>query len=142
MEKHEEVDTRRSSERALTINSSQDGTKEVAPHTEDVLTSDSTPPATPPAATKADEADWEYVTGLKLHVVIVTVTLACFIMLLDTSIVATVCAALICYIMSLVLLIEMSGYSSNHEPVPFPSRYRLVWKQLFAGQVSILCLFS
>jgi len=44
-----------------------------------------------PTHTNASEDGWEYVTGMKLYLVIGMVTLACFIMLLDTSIVATVC---------------------------------------------------
>lgn len=43
-----------------------------------------------PAQTNASEDGWHYVTGMKLYLVIGMVTLACFIMLLDTSIVATV----------------------------------------------------
>ena len=43
-----------------------------------------------PTATKAPEDGWEYITGVKLFLVIGMVTLACFIMLLDTSIVSTV----------------------------------------------------
>ncbi|TVY51983.1 Efflux pump mlcE [Lachnellula cervina] len=42
-----------------------------------------------PAQTNASEDGWHYVTGMKLYLVIGMVTLACFIMLLDTSIVAT-----------------------------------------------------
>jgi hypothetical protein len=38
---------------------------------------------------QADE-EWEYVTGFKLITILGTVTLACFIMMLDTSIVVTV----------------------------------------------------
>lgn len=40
------------------------------------------------ADTNLDE--WEYVTGIKLVAVVVAVTAACFVMLLDTSIIATV----------------------------------------------------
>jgi hypothetical protein len=43
--------------------------------------------------TVAEQQEWEYITGPKLFLVIGTVTLACFIMLLDTSIVATVSRA-------------------------------------------------
>ena len=101
MEKNEDVETRRSSEHSSSINSHQDGTTEVAPKTENVLTLGITPPPT-----KTEEGDWEYVTGFKLHVVIVTVTLACFTMLLDTSIVSTVRTALAFGIMPAPLLIE------------------------------------
>ena len=36
------------------------------------------------------EPEWEYITGLKLALVIAAVTLACFLMLLDNSIITTV----------------------------------------------------
>jgi hypothetical protein len=42
-------------------------------------------------ATIPNPEEWEYVTGFKLLVAIAAVTAAIFIMLLDTSIVATVC---------------------------------------------------
>lgn len=44
----------------------------------------------PPPPKPDDEDGWEYITGVKLFLVIGLVTLACFIMLLDTSIVSTV----------------------------------------------------
>jgi len=50
-------------------------------------TEDSSGPNLTP--TKSED-EWEYITGVKLYLVIGMVTLACFIMLLDTSIVATV----------------------------------------------------
>lgn len=42
----------------------------------------------PGTATGGD--DWEYVTGYKLWIILSAVTLACFTMLLDTSIIVTV----------------------------------------------------
>jgi hypothetical protein len=39
----------------------------------------------------AVEDDYEYITGIKLFLVMAGVTLACFLMLLDTSIITTVC---------------------------------------------------
>jgi hypothetical protein len=38
----------------------------------------------------AEEEEWEYVTGLKLAIIIGAITLSAFIMLLDMSIVVTV----------------------------------------------------
>ena len=40
--------------------------------------------------TATDGDDWEYVTGYKLWMILSAVTLACFTMLLDTSIIVTV----------------------------------------------------
>ena len=42
------------------------------------------------SGTGEKEKEWEYVTGLKLMLVITAVTLACFLMLLDNSIISTV----------------------------------------------------
>lgn len=39
----------------------------------------------------AVEDDYEYITGIKLFLVMAGMTLACFLMLLDTSIITTVC---------------------------------------------------
>lgn len=39
---------------------------------------------------EAPEEEWEYISGFKLFCVIGMITLTCFLMLLDTSIVATV----------------------------------------------------
>lgn len=39
---------------------------------------------------ESKEEEWEYITGFKLFAVTFVITLACFILLLDTSIVATV----------------------------------------------------
>jgi hypothetical protein len=44
----------------------------------------------PVAKVGTNESDYEYITGLKLALVIIAVTIACFLMLLDNSIVATV----------------------------------------------------
>ncbi len=42
-------------------------------------------------AAGAPEDDHEYITGIKLFLVMAGVTLVCFLMLLDTSIITTVC---------------------------------------------------
>jgi len=63
---------------------SQDGAAEVRDHGKDTSLEES---ATTPA-----EEDWEYVTGIRLAVVLAACTLFGFLMLLDTSIVATVSA--------------------------------------------------
>lgn len=58
--------------------------------------------ATVPAPLNKDESEeWEYVTGFKLHVVVGAVTLAAFVLLLDTAIIATVCLMLSCWRFSL-----------------------------------------
>ncbi len=49
-----------------------------------------TKPDVPQSGTATDGDDWEYVTGYKLWMILSAVTLACFTMLLDTSIVVTV----------------------------------------------------
>lgn len=87
MEKHEIPEKEHSigSDTIEPPNEPQNATKEDGSST----TADVSNPE--PTAQKNDEVDdWEYVTGVKLFLAIGTVTLACFIMLLDTSIVATV----------------------------------------------------
>jgi hypothetical protein len=67
-------------------NEPQDKPEHTAKEDHGSTTEDSSEPNL--TATKSEE-EWEYITGVKLFLVIGTVTLACFIMLLDTSIVAT-----------------------------------------------------
>ena len=61
------------------------------------------------------EEEWEYVTGYKLFAVIGVVTLACFIMLLDTSIIATVGSDLA---WDPNHLLKPTGHPQNHERLP------------------------
>jgi hypothetical protein len=42
----------------------------------------------------AVEIEYEYITGIKLILVMVAITLGCFLVLLDTSIITTVCRSL------------------------------------------------
>ena len=44
-----------------------------------------------PAPSGPQEEEWEYISGMRLVAVMAAITLTCFLMLLDTSIVATVC---------------------------------------------------
>jgi hypothetical protein len=53
----------------------------------ETTTNQTPPPDTPPTE---KEKEWEYITGLKLILVLIAVTLACFLMLLDSSILSTV----------------------------------------------------
>jgi hypothetical protein len=71
------------------------------------------PPRESLSRTRTDASDWEYVTGIKLAVVIIAVTGACFLMLLDTSIVATV-SLLQCHICK-IFLMSLAGNSTDHE---------------------------
>ena len=45
--------------------------------------------------TASKEPEWEYITGLKLILVLIAITLACFLMLLDNSIIATASEAIL-----------------------------------------------
>lgn len=40
--------------------------------------------------TKAEELEYEYITGIKLWLVVASITVVCFLMMLDMSIVVTV----------------------------------------------------
>lgn len=65
----------------------QQNVETLPPRDEETNPNNETPPDT--AATNK-EPDWEYITGLKLILVLIAITLACFLMLLDNSIIATV----------------------------------------------------
>jgi hypothetical protein len=62
----------------------------------------------------AAEDDHEYIQGIKLFLVITGVTLACFLMLLDASIITTVCP---CPVMIKCLLFtdHLQGHPSNYQ---------------------------
>ncbi len=51
---------------------------------------DSVSSGPPPSGTLNQVDDWEYVTGFKFLMVMIVIVLACFTMLLDTSIIVTV----------------------------------------------------
>lgn len=63
-------------------------------------------------AAEPTETEYEYVTGVKLWLATAAVTLVCFLMMLDMSIIVTVSLHNHCY--ALDLLIKMTGYPSNH----------------------------
>ena len=69
---------------------------------------------------EADTVEFEYVTGFKLAIVIVSVTMVAFILMLDSSIIATVSqhSAVNIPATCLVLIVKL-GYSSHHQWVPF-----------------------
>ena len=66
----------------------------------------------------------EYITGFKLGMVVVGVTLVCFLVLLDISIIVTVsCPTSRLAFQTLILL----GHSRDHHRFSFFGRFRLVW---------------
>jgi hypothetical protein len=87
MEKSEAASPRHSEEHS-SVQRLQDETEKIPEATSQQLSLES--PDKTASATPEEEEEWEYVTGIKLAVVIIAVTAACFIMLLDTSIVVTV----------------------------------------------------
>lgn len=87
MEKQETTSPRHSDEKSTTIVESRDGTIETQHGGSNSPSLDASAEKVPVAATNTEE--WEYVTGFKLAAVNCAVTAACFVMLLDTSIVAT-----------------------------------------------------
>jgi hypothetical protein len=54
------------------------------------LDDESSTPEENPKDSVEGEKEWEYITGLKLALVMTAVVLACFLMLLDNSIISTV----------------------------------------------------
>jgi hypothetical protein len=72
--------------------------------------------------TEAGDEENKYVTGFKLVIVIIAVTMAAFLMLLDTSIISTVSQHSVFYNNGSRPLLMMSlGYSSYHQRLPFPT---------------------
>jgi hypothetical protein len=84
--------------------------------------------SSPEEAVVPHDGEDGYITGVKLWLVLGSVTLTCFLALLDTTIVATVIFLHIsspCRELRLMLDGPL-GHSKNHEPLPFPRRRRMV----------------
>lgn len=79
------------------------------PQDGDTSTTDESPRDAPAA-----EKEYEYITGLKLVLVILAATLACFLMLLDNSILSTVSQSNSIYDDSSVSS-QATGYPTHHE---------------------------
>lgn len=75
----------------------------------------------------AAEEEYEYITGVKLILVMTGVTLVCFIMLLDTSIITTVSSH------SLVIYCLFCTYYSTRPSLESP--VTLIPSQMWAGMV-------
>lgn len=114
------------------------------PQTDGTLTDQSQPLSHPSEdATEISGDQPEYITGLKLLTVIVSVTLVVFLLLLDVSILNTVSALqrstlLPFHLHSLILRRAMSptsGHPEHYQRFPFPLRRRLVWRSLSVGKV-------
>jgi hypothetical protein len=74
------------------------------------------------AATRTDTDEGEWVSGIKLAGIIVALTTAAFLMLLDTSVVTTVSASLCsCY------YTHQKGNPTDHKRLSLPAGYWLVW---------------
>jgi hypothetical protein len=90
------------------------------------------------------EEDYEYITGIKLGVVLVAATLVYFLLMLDGSIITTVGSDTL----QLSKLDDKSslnadhrpGHPTNHQRLPFPSRCRMVRKRLPTWQVSSMAV--
>ena len=80
---------------------------------------------------------YEYVTGFKLVIVIVAITLVAFLMMLDMSIIVTV-SIFNREKLGLRDTDTFSGYPSDHQRLSFPDRRGLVWQCLPTGQVNLL----
>jgi hypothetical protein len=80
-------------------------------------------------APEPTETEYEYVTGVKLWLAAVAVTLVAFLVMLDLSIIVTVSLHNPRY--ALDMLINMVGYPSNHNRLSFPRRCGLVWQRIY-----------
>lgn len=95
----------------------------------------------PEAPAKAEEQEFEYVTGIKLALILVSVTVVCFLMMLDMSIVTTVGGS--AHRLSRSYEVNTpEGNSENHKPVPLPRRRWMVRKCVFVDKVATLPLSS
>jgi hypothetical protein len=96
--------------------------------------------AAPADETTADTQNQEYISGFKLYGVVLSVTLACFLILLDMSIIATVLQSLFFPPMlhRLMKRSALTGYPADHESISFPSRCRLVREFLSTYCVSFV----
>jgi hypothetical protein len=91
---------------------------DVQPPTEDIQSN--------PIEKNPQDDGVEYLTGLKLAVVVASVALSCFLMLLDNLIVSTVSRLQVSICVRVLELIRLLGNSAHHRQVPFTSRYWLV----------------
>ena len=84
------------------------------------------------------ETEHEYISGMKLWLTVTSLTLGCFLMMLDMSIIVTVSLlfALLhsCFHDLWTLMIE-PGHSSNYLRLPFTKRRGLVWQRIFIAKV-------
>jgi hypothetical protein len=87
-----------------------------------------------PEAQEPTKTECEYITGVKLWLATVAVTLVSFLMMFDLSIIVTVSIHNPRY--ALHMLINMAGYPSNHNRLSFTRRCRLVWQRISFIKVS------
>lgn len=81
----------------------------------------------------ADEGD-EYVTGFKLAIVMLSVTLVAFLMLLDTTIIVTVSQLSMFNSTDFRLLLMIGlGYSSDHHRFSLSQGCGMVWQRVSFG---------
>lgn len=85
--------------------------------------------ATSPTPDGTEQTHQEWIEGFQLFVVMAGITLVIFLMLLDTSIVATVCLAVI--VRGIRLRLTVAGCSQNHKPVPLAARCCVVWQCIY-----------
>jgi hypothetical protein len=88
------------SEKDIDISDSSDPEKPLENNTEGI------------GAVEPTETEFEYIKGVKLWLATAAVTLVCFLMMLDMSIIVTVNLQNHCY--TLEVLMNMTGYPSNH----------------------------
>lgn len=89
------------------------------------------------------EEERKYLTGLKLFLVCAAVTLVCFLVLLDTAIIVTVCFYCGANNSDLTYpFLSCLGHSSNHDQISFTSRLGLVWQLVSDCKVRSLLLLD
>ena len=79
----------------------------------------------------------EYVTGVKLVLVVASVALGCFLMLVDTMVISTVSGVVVrAQTIRAYFSLFSLGYSSYHQSVSFPCRCWLVRQRIPVWHVS------
>lgn len=81
----------------------------------------------------------QYITGFALYIVAAVITMAGFLLLLDSTVLATVSFEEPHILPGLVGLIDI-GHSEHHQPIQFSQGYRLVRQRVSYDNVSLMQL--
>lgn len=89
----------------------------------------------PGSGTAPQGTEHQYISGIKLWTLLGSLTLVCFLMMLDMSIIVTV-SWVVMVLSTNPLLTLLLGYSTDHERLPFSNRRGMVRKCISHIKVS------